>query len=46
MNKVEDLKTKRLSSDMCCCRLAKGDVTPTERFQLQRRLLAQDNIVS
>lgn len=31
---------------MCCCRLAKGDVTPTERFQLQRRLLAQDNIVS
>ena len=46
MNKVEDLKTKRLSSDMCCCRLAKGDVRPTERFQLQRRLLAQDNIVS
>ena len=38
MNKVEDLKTKRRSSGMCCCRLAKGDVTPTERFHLQRRL--------
>jgi len=30
VNKVEDLKTKRLSSDMCCCRLAKGDVTPKD----------------